>query len=230
MKTLNNLPRINTRFLFITRLLYVAIAAVLAGCTTAYQPVKTVNQSVNDAKLIKLVKWELRGRMAIKTDQESVSAYVRWHQQKDQFEFTLTNVLGVTLLTLTFDGQLAELTIDDKNYRDTDPQRLLEDVSGWQIPVDLLPIWVKGLARPQDKTTRTSEGLLTQILPSGSASKWRVDFSGYSREVIGNNNDKQPVSVVLPRQLTIQQNAGATARTFSLKLKVNHWEATAIDE
>lgn len=196
---------------------YLLVLLFLSGCTAAFKPVTAVNQSANDAKLIALTHWELKGRMAFKSQQESVSAYVRWVQNKQNFSLTLTNVIGVTILSLSFDGSIATLDVDGEQYTHTDPQQLLFDVSGWEIPVNRLSYWVKGLAAATDKTRRTSDGLVTQITSAVSHQNnrtnpqalWKVDFGQYAQEK----------GIVLPRNLTISQNLHAV----SIKLKINEW-------
>lgn len=195
-------------FRFIFGILFVAF---LTACTTVVKPPDIVNSTANDAKLIELTDWQLRGRMAFKSETESFSASVRWIQTGDEFEFILSNVIGVTLLELEFKDDIANLVVDGNTYSGSDPERLIWQVSQWDIPIKDMQRWVKGLSNIQEIAKRDERGLLREIIPAGALSSWQVDYTEYTQA-----ND-----IVLPRQLVITKQRP----TISIKFKINQWTA-----
>ena len=185
------------------------LTTVLLACSTVKKPPQIVNATANDAKLIALTNWQLRGRMAFKSEDDSFSANVRWIQSGKEFEFILTNVIGVTLLELKYKDGIANLVVDGNEDTGQDPEQLIWRVSQWQIPIWQMQRWVKGLSNIQEMTKRDDRGLLREIIPGGRLSRWQVDYTDYT----------QADTVVLPRQLVITRQNPIT----SIKFKVNKW-------
>lgn len=181
----------------------------LWGCKTPPPPPEFVNATANDQKLIELVKWELRGRMAFKSADESFSANMRWQQNGEDLSFKLTNVVGVTLLDMQVVDGRTVMTIDGEKYTGDEPEALIYQFSGWQIPIRAMQRWVKGLALDNEFSTRDDKGLLEQIEVLGQRGTWLVDYQQFT----------QSNSIVLPRQLLITQTP-----SIEIKLKINRWE------
>lgn len=185
------------------------LTSFLMACTAVVKPPEIVNATANDAKLITLTDWQLRGRMAFKSDTESFSASVRWVQTGDEFEFILSNVIGITLLELDYQEGVANLIVDGNTYTGSDPERLIQEVSQWQIPIQDMQRWIKGLSNNLELTKRDERGLLREIIPAGTLNNWQVDYTEYT----------QAKGVVLPRQLLIIKQQP----TISIKFKINQW-------
>ena len=195
--------------IFLRNIIFFLLIVFVSACSTVKKPPDIVNATANDAKLIALSSWQLRGRMAFKSENETVSTNIRWIQSGEEFEFILSNVIGVTLLELNFKDGLATLNVDDKTYQGSDPELLIWQVSQWQIPIANMQRWVKGLSNQQEMAQRDERGLLRSIIPVTSQVDWQVDYTEYT----------QASDVVLPRQLTITKRQPL----ISIKFKVNEW-------
>ncbi|WP_100641782.1 lipoprotein insertase outer membrane protein LolB [Alteromonas facilis] len=193
------------------RILFVLFLSLmsLSACKSPPPPPDVVNVTINDEKLSLMHNWNLRGRLAFKSEQESFSAYVRWQQRGDAYTFTLTNLVGVTLLSLTVDEHEAVLEADGETYRHNDAEALIYEVSGWPIPVTAMKNWVKGTARSHDIVTRDDKGLLATVVVPLASGPWHVNYQQYTQES----------GIVLPRMMTISQS-----ENLSIRLKVNQWE------
>ncbi|MDM7861192.1 lipoprotein insertase outer membrane protein LolB [Alteromonas sp. ASW11-36] len=189
--------------------LFLLLIASLWGCKTPPPPPEFVNATANDQKLIELVNWELRGRMAFKSADESFSANMRWQQNGEDLSFKLTNLVGVTLLDMQVTDGRTVLTIDGEEYTGDEPGELIYDVSGWQIPIRAMQRWVKGLALENEYSIRDDKGLLQKIQVNSLRGAWLVDYQQFT----------QSNSIVLPRQLLITQDPN-----IEIKLKINRWE------
>jgi len=114
---------------------------------------------------------------------------------------------------LEADGQGARLELADGTIDHARSVNLLvQSQLGWEIPVDSLSWWVRGLAAPGEIEQRKidGQGNLDQLVQDG----WTIEFGSYRS--IGN--------VDLPLKLTAQQ------ADWKVKLVVRDWEMAGVAE
>lgn len=128
------------------------LAALLAGC--AAPPV------VSDAKrlaywdarrtlLSELEHWTLHGRIAIQLPKQAWSASLLWAQNREKYELHLIGPLGRGSVELSGGaGEVVLQTADHKVYSAPSAEALLQQNLGWQLPVEGLRYWVRGLPEP----------------------------------------------------------------------------------
>ena len=87
-----------------------------------------------------------------------------------------------------------------------DVNGLIQDNLGWQVPMDALHWWVRGLAAPgaHEELELDARGLLTSINQFG----WRVSFSRYD----------STTGIELPKKLN------ATRDNYRVKLAISRWQ------
>lgn len=192
----------------VRNLVLIALLFVVWGCQTPPPPPEVVNATANDQKLIQLQQWQFRGRLAFKSDEENFSANVRWQQDGNNLRFVMTNVVGVTLLELQTQNGVTVINVDGDEYTGSDAAQLIKQISGWQIPLEPMQRWVKGLANTTELATRAENGLLQQIQFQQNGTRWLVNYQQFT----------QAQSIALPRQLTILGD-----KNVSIRLKVNKW-------
>jgi outer membrane lipoprotein LolB len=178
---------------------------------------KTIDMSAeylqlpNQEKMILLSHWELTGKIAIMTPNERKSAYVNWQQANQVVDFRLTNLIGVSALNLTYDGETARLEADGKAYQDQSPESLVFRTTGYILPLDNLPQWIKGSVNAQDQVILNEQGLPYIIKPiCATCTGWEITYSQY-RYVQG---------AWLPFLVDVNN----TLKQTRLKFKVNQWQ------
>jgi outer membrane lipoprotein LolB len=96
--------------------------------------------------------WTLQGKIAVRQREDSGSALInQWQQRGEQYHLVLSSAflgMGRTELKGT-PGFLALTLSDGEVYRSSEPQSLLQAATGWQLPVDSLAWWVRGLPAPE---------------------------------------------------------------------------------
>ena len=126
--------------------LLLAVAAVLAGCAGGIRP-----GAVEDAR-----RWQLAGKMGIKTSKFAESASVNWRQCGDLFDVRLSSPLGQTVARIDGRGQQLTVWMDGREPVVTaEPEQLLQDQLGWSVPIRALRYWVRGEAAPGTKAETT---------------------------------------------------------------------------
>jgi outer membrane lipoprotein LolB len=168
-------------------------------------------QLPNQAKLALLSHWELTGKIAVITPDERKSAYLNWQQANEDIDFRLSNLIGVSLLNLSYDGEIARLEADGEEYEDFSTEALIYRTTGWILPLDNLPRWIKGAASEQDIVTLNSQSLPQKIQPiCDSCAGWEISYSQY----------KKVQGVWLPFSVEVNNPLKQTR----LKFKVSQWQ------
>lgn len=168
-------------------------------------------QLPNQTKLTLMGNWELTGKIAVITPNERKSAYLNWQQAEQDIDFRLSNLIGVSLLNLTYDGDVARLSADGRDYEDASTEALIYRTTGWIIPLDNLPQWIKGVATEQDQVTLNEQGLPEHIQAiCATCMGWEISYAQY----------QQVQGVWLPFSIEVNN----PLRQTRLKFKVSQWQ------
>lgn len=209
---------LNPPFVKFTVVVFILIF-VLSGCknTNNLNKASDVDMSAeflalsNHEKLALMTHWELSGKIAVFTSTERKSAYLNWHQSNQEIDFRLSNLIGVSLLNLSFDGELAKLEADGEEYEDVSTEALIYRTTGWLLPLDNLHHWIKGLSNDDDQIQLNDFGLPSRIEPiCDTCIGWIITYSQY-KEVQG---------VWLPFNIDVINPTKQTR----LKFKVSQWQ------
>lgn len=156
---------------------------LVSGCATRPKaPEGRVNLPAQLTKIDAIKHWNINGKLALKEPQKSVSANLRWQVDEPLFTFRLSNFLGVTLVDMEQGVDEARLEANDEIYTDPSATALLYQTTGWDIPLEQLLSWVKGVPRASDTYTLNDNGLLKQLQPGcRQCAGWQVDYTQYGQ-------------------------------------------------
>lgn len=163
---------------------------------------------VHQSKLAGLNQWVLRGRIAIRVDKEGWTATLHWRQQQNSYSLRLIAPLGQGSYELTGNDRTVTLrTADNRVVYADNPEMLLQQNLGWQLPVSGLAYWIRGLPEPglaTDRLLLDNNGRARDISQAG----WRVTYSDY---MISKGYE-------LPEKLTMQHEK------LRIRLVIQDWE------
>lgn len=103
------------------------------------------------ARLDRFQHWELTGKLAVRQPENSGTAVINyWKQDRAAYEMELSSsFLGMGRTTLEGVPGFIELTLPDgEKYRSGDPESLVHAATGWQLPINSLTWWIRGLPDP----------------------------------------------------------------------------------
>ena len=191
-----------------------AILLFLNGCATYQGPTENVNTNALQQNLTTFDSWQLRGRLAFKSEDEKFSANLNWDQQKSVYRVKLTTFIGTSLLEMQGGPGFAQIHADDQEFEDTDAERLIRRITGWNIPIDKLPLWIKGQVNKGDKAEFDEQGLVKSLTTKCLfCDRWQINFERY----------KQLDQIWLPHQVTlINQDVPEN----QIKIRINKWTKT----
>lgn len=174
-------------------LLTVWLLLLLVGCATAPPPKPSEPPEIvwqrHRARLHTVDTWNLSGRLAISKDNEAWNVSLHWTQRPDRYEMSVIAPLGGGSARLRGSANGVVLqTSDDGYYLAQDPDALMEQVLGLQIPVTGLRYWVLGLPQPGVTQEHRLDdwGRLAELQQSG----WQVRFLRYRETPNGSLPDK----------------------------------------
>lgn len=191
------------------RLGIVLISIYLSACTILppVAPPDADRQAlwqINQDKLHTIDHWKLKGRIAFFTATERNSASLYWKQSPEAFNINLTGPFGGSLFTLSQQQGLATLMIDDNQYQDSSPQRLINQLTPWPIPVDELRHWILG----EPLSTDIQLDNYGRVISARHDQGWQINYQKYTR--MG--------EYWLPTQMTISND------DIRIKITTRDWE------
>ena len=199
-------------------LLFAAALTQAPGCGTV-QPLETEQAALvplyeqRAARLQLQDSWSLEGRLAVSDNDEGGSGFLSWQQRPGSSRMDFHGALGRGAWRLLAGTDGAELEFaDGRRYRADSIDDLLRAQVGWQVPVEALAWWVRGLAAPGKLQQRVldEEGRLSTL----QQADWRIEFGRYA--IFGGE--------AMPARMTARQ------QDRTVKLAIRKWELSASHE
>ena len=123
------------------RLAPILLVMLLTGCAevpllTLPTPADKGAWDLRQQALNKLNIWSITSHLAVQTGTEGWSATLHWVQDRQNFTMRFIAPLGQGTYQLAGDDQLVSLrTPDNRLYQANNPERLLQDNLGWNVPL-----------------------------------------------------------------------------------------------
>ncbi|QXO18054.1 MULTISPECIES: lipoprotein insertase outer membrane protein LolB [Vibrio] len=192
-----------------------ALLLILAGCSMAPEPVSEVQWQSHQARLANISQFRLSGKMGYISPEQRESFNFQWQKKADSSQLRLTNFLGQTILNLTISAQGARVeTYDDQVYTADNAEQLIWQLTGLDIPINLLQDWILGLPSQADQYQLNSNNTLQSLDKTAGNRSWHVDYARY-REY-----PWQSTALPLPDKLKLTQ------RQTAINLVVSKWTLT----
>lgn len=176
------------RILTLTRIIWILLLlATVTSCTTMKpsQPSATTTAPApklapkdRETALSRIQSWQVNGKIALQTAQNSGSATVDWAQNQRSYNISMYGPLGANGLKLSGRPGYAMLeTSDGKRYTANSAEQLLAKRWGWNLPVSNLRYWIRGLPVPNIPAQSQSDNLgrLTTLSQEG----WHIQYLSY---------------------------------------------------
>jgi outer membrane lipoprotein LolB len=157
---------------------------LISGCATrqSLQLPDLTDWDTRIEVLAGLDDWEFSGRVGISTETDGFDGKLRWIQDGDKFQATVSGKLGIGAIRVEGDGRSAVLTDKDGVKTELEDAEIdLQYRYGWTIPVESLRYWALGIPDPvaepvgQFVSTFNAEGQLETLQQRG----WLVTISRY---------------------------------------------------
>ncbi|MGD2074389.1 MAG: lipoprotein insertase outer membrane protein LolB [Gammaproteobacteria bacterium] len=180
-----------------------------AGCAVrppVHEPAAEAAWLAHRASLEALTRWQVQGRVAVRAGDEGWSANFDWHQQGEEYRIRLRGPFGQGAVELHGNAQGVWLRhAEGKRVFARDPETLVEQETGWRLPVSGLRSWLLGLpaAEVQADYQWDAQGTLVQIEQAG----WHIDYNRY----------QQSGPLRLPARLRLERDS------LKLRFVIDNW-------
>lgn len=135
------------------------LALILTACASVRQeplPAGLTEQppagwSDRQQTLTALTHWQLEGKLAVRQPGQNASAVInRWQQQREKYDISLSSsFLGIGRTELSGTPGFIEIRMaNGDEFRSADPDSLITTATGWDLPIDSLVWWVRGMPNP----------------------------------------------------------------------------------
>lgn len=187
------------------------VCVLLAACSTTgphrvEESVRLQLYGEKSDQLSVLKGWSIEGRLAVSNDKDGGSGKFYWSRNEAGSRMNFHGTLGRGAWKLSADQQGAELIqADGTIHRAESIDQLIRNQVGWDIPVESMSFWIRGLNSPDDfrKRALDEEGNIIELFQDG----WTVEYDRY--------RDFEGVS--LPVRLDARQGE------WTVKLVVRSW-------
>ena len=134
------------------RIVLAAIALLLSACAPVRvreNPATLAAQSAREEALTKQVRWTIAARIAVSNGSDGGSGELQWRRDGSDYSFTVRAPVTGKTWKLSGDATHAALEgVDLQPDTDSDPERLLRERLGWDVPLNDLVAWIRGLRAP----------------------------------------------------------------------------------
>ncbi len=159
----------------------VASVVVLSACATrpSVSPEDSkANWLAHQAAVQTLTHWQVKGRIAVRSASEGWTAHFDWEQRGEDYRIRVRGPFGQGAVELQGDGAGVWLKrTDQPPLYALNPEALLEQETGWRLPVGGLSSWLRGLPVPGGEPTIAwdARGRVLEIEQDG----WQINYSRY---------------------------------------------------
>ena len=161
----------------------VLTAALLGGCLSSSP--KTVIWNQHKTSITSLNHWRIRSKLGYVTPTSKGSAWLDWEQIGEYGKAHISGPFGAGAAQVSSSASGAMLRQAGKtDLHAASAAELTHHLFGWQLPVEQLRYWVRGLPSPEMHTrsiTTNPQGLLSHLEQEG----WVLSFTGYRNTAVG---------------------------------------------
>jgi outer membrane lipoprotein LolB len=173
------------------KFIVIILAIFLSGCASLIQRAapppppraKIVSHYLpwaqRKVQLNALQNFRANGNLAVHaTSGRGVNASFSWEQHHHTYQLSFFGPLGTQSTVLTGNPSQVCLTTHQQTYTAQNPERLLQDQLGLNLPVSQLYYWLRGLPAPQSRYTTNLDAFnrIMQLRQSG----WRVIYKHFT--------------------------------------------------
>ena len=194
-----------------------AITTLIAALLVACAPVRVKEsaqtnsaQTERETKLASNRHWTITAHIGVSDGKDGGSGELVWKKDGDKYDFTVHAPVTGKTWKLSGDASHASLEgVDPQPDLDSNPERLLKQRLGWDVPLSKLGAWARGLRAPDSQAQMQfdAQNLPVVIEQDG----WKVEYRDWYA-------DRTPP---LPRKLF------ATRGAAHVRMSIENW---SIDE
>ncbi|QAX81752.1 lipoprotein insertase outer membrane protein LolB [Candidatus Pseudomonas adelgestsugas] len=125
--------------------------------------------------------WQIDGKIGVHTPKASGSGTLSWLQRQDYYDIRLSGPLSLGTSHLTGRNGHESLAITNNGYLATvSLETLLEQQTGWKLPVSNLVWWIRGLPAPDSNSRIHLNGDSRPAMIEQDG--WQIEYRSYVKQ------------------------------------------------
>lgn len=185
------------------------LIGLLQACVTS-PPLTPIEFKQHQALIDPINNWEIQGKLGIKAPSESLTASINWKQATPDYVIQLRGPLGQKSLRIEGNNKQISLRENDKPaITSQSAKELFKQTTGWELPLDELNYWVRGLAAPGkiNSIQFNEQGLIKNL----AQHNWQIEYQQY--QLI----EPESPGIFLPKKMIVQY------KELRLTLIIRNW-------
>lgn len=171
------------------------------------QPILSASDRLQ--RLNQLDKYQLTASLGIRSPDESVSGSLHWQQQQDDYQARMTNFLGIRVFSLDKADDVITLTMQGEDYQAANVSQLMFALTGWNLPVDDMPLWLRGVAGNNATAAEYDHlgRLIAFQLQEHDGMQWHIHYQEFFNDTLA-----------LPRRIEVKSD------DIRIRLVIRNWQ------
>ena len=198
-------------------LLLPLLALLLSSCAIKTEPELTSPQKMQlwqqrQQQMSSFSNWGIRGRVALFVNNDVYNLGLNWTLSDHHSSLKLEAALGQGMVQLEKNGtEVSLMTSEGASYYGQNAEQVLQQSTGWSIPVDGLEYWIKGINHPLSGHTQTLDN--AGLASSLTQDHWKINYLDYTRAEL-----EQYDYPLLPHKIYMKRD------NIALKIVVDQWQ------
>ncbi|WP_286240020.1 lipoprotein insertase outer membrane protein LolB [Neptuniibacter halophilus] len=164
------------------RLSMALLCFYLAGCSVQHTSVQPAGAQISwqehQRQLQQLTRWDLSGKIALRTAEDNHTASLSWIQLDQDYQIDIRGPWGQGGASIT--GSPRQVSVDiagEGTFVGSDPESILQQQLGWDLPVSDIYWWVRGLPAPGTAYRETLQNNRLSLLQQNG---WEIEYLRYN--------------------------------------------------
>ncbi|MCH8536544.1 MAG: lipoprotein insertase outer membrane protein LolB [Alkalimonas sp.] len=183
---------------------------LLLGCSIKPSPEQPILSAKERLQRLNLLdEYQLSATLGIRSPDESVSGNLTWQQQQDDYQARMTNFLGMRIFSLDKAADVITLNVQGEDYQASNVSQLMFALTGWSLPADDMPLWLKGIAGHNATEPEYDHlgRLIAFQLHDRAGIQWRIHYEDFFNDPLA-----------LPRRIKVQSD------DIRIRLVIRNWQ------
>jgi len=190
----------------------VLVSLFLSGCASWQQPKVAeipLPAQERQQQLAALTQFELNAALNVKAPGDSVSGSLNWVQQNEFYTADLNSFVGINIFKLQTTAEGALVQVSGESHQAASAATLLDYLSGWSLPIEEMPLWLKGMTGASSSDLRFDPmgRLVSFSLLDSQSRRWQVSYPEFF-----------PDRLSLPRTIKLESS------DTRIKLVIRQWK------
>ncbi|AWB67702.1 outer membrane lipoprotein LolB [Saccharobesus litoralis] len=169
-----------------------ALCVLICACTTSPK----ITEPTQYTRVNQIHSFTLKGKVAVINQGKRESLNFYWQQNNADYDIKFTTFLGIEVARIKGNNQSIDIIADGENYQSNEPEVLLQEVTGWPIPIRKLARWITGNYSGVVMSRHDNNKPKKVLARINESKEWVIEYASYQAHM----------QLLLPKKITLKQH------------------------